>query len=670
MGPTDFALEVMLVIGAAVIGAAVFERLRLPAVAGFLVTGAIVGPGGLGLVEDPDRVRVLAEFGVALLLFQIGLELPIEALRRIWRTVILSGALQVSLTVACVAALAAAFGASIEAAIVMGMLVSLSSTALVMRVLAQRGEVDAPHGRLSVGILLFQDLCLVPFLLAVPILSGEVERSPIPLALAIGRDLVALAILYGGARFLLPWILERVARLRSPDLFSLFAFLMAIGSALLAEEIGLTLAVGAFIAGLVLSASPYAHQLFAEVVPLRGVLLGIFFTAVGMLFDAAAAVASWQGILLFVGGVVIVKAGIIVFVLALVLRQGLRLGILTGLGLAQTGEFSFVLAAVVAPLGLLDESLKQIFVAGSVLTLVATPLVVDTAPRLSRVLIGLFEQLGLRSRAGADLSEPAEGVSDHVVIVGCGLAGQTLARVLKASDIAYRSVDQNPHLVAEARKRGDPALFGDATRSAILERLGVTRARLVCIAINDPAATRRCISQVRHVAPDVRIVARAHYVQELDQLLADGASEVVAEEFESTIELFSTVLRAFDIPHQAIEHFAGVMRMEGYEFTRSAGELPIDPWLAEVLQEVSTEWLDVPESVMGEHSIVDLQIRSRTGVNIVAVQRRGATTANPPPDFAIRAGDSLLVLASSSGLRQLRELLAGVDRDLRLRPGR
>jgi CPA2 family monovalent cation:H+ antiporter-2 len=656
MAPMDFVLEILVVVSAAVIGAAAFERLRLPAVAGLLVVGAIVGPGGFGLVEDPDRVRALAEFGVALLLFEIGLELPIGTLRRVWRMAALSGALQVGLTLAGVTALAVAAGASVETAIVIGMLVSLSSTALVMRVLAQRGEVDSPHGRLSVGILLFQDLCLVPFLLVLPLLSGEVPREPQPLALKIGKDLLALVVLFGAARFLLPWLLERVARLRSPDLFSLFAFLMAIGSALAAEEMGLTLAVGAFIAGLVVSASPYAHQLFAEVVPLRGVLLGIFFTAVGMLVDPRAALGEWYGILLFLGGVVILKTAIIVAVLTLVLRQGMRIGILTGLGLAQTGEFSFVLAEAATPTGLLDESLHQVFVAGSVLTLIATPFLVRAAPHLAGALVGGIERMGLASEVPTE----ADDVGDHVVIVGYGLAGRTLARVLKASDIPYRAVDQNAGSVAEAQERGEPVIFGDATRAAILESLALGRAKLACVAINDPEATRRCVSLMHVLAPDVRIVVRARYVQDLDELLAAGASEVVVEEFESTIDLFSSVLHSFGIPNEAIAHFAEAMRMEGYEFAREASELPIDPWLVELLQEVATEWVDVPEDWEGEHSILELEIRSRTGANILAVRRAGVTTTNPPPEFAIRAGDSLLVLAPPTGLRELRDLLAAI----------
>jgi CPA2 family monovalent cation:H+ antiporter-2 len=556
-----------------------------------------------------------------------------------------------------VAAVASAFGMRPETAVVMGMLIALSSTALVMRVLAQRGEIHAPQGQLSVGILLFQDLCLVPFLLAVPFLAGDVARNPNALAFAIGRDVLALVVFFGAARFLLPWLLEQVARLRSPDLFSLSAFLLAIGSALIAEWLGLTLAVGAFIAGLVVNASPYAHQLFAEVVPLRGVLLSIFFTAVGMLLDPVAALQAWDDILAFVASVLLLKTGIIVLVVAFLLRQGLRIGLLTGLALAQTGEFSFVLAEAAAPSGLIDTGLEQAFVAGSVLTLITTPFLVRAGPHLARSLAGGIERLGLD--AGA--TPASDDVSDHVVIVGFGLAGRTLARVLEASDIPFRAVDQNPLTVAHARESGQPVLFGDATRAAILERLGVERAKLVSIAISDPGGTHRCISAVRALAPDVRVVVRTRYLQELDQIFAEGATEVVAEEFEASIDLFSKVLRAFEIPEQIIQHFAEAMRMEGYEFMRETEALPIDPWLAEVLQEVSTEWIDVPDDLRGERSILELDIRARTGASILAVRRGDVTTPNPSPHYRIRAGDALLVLAPAEGPRQLRDLLEGLD---------
>jgi CPA2 family monovalent cation:H+ antiporter-2 len=658
VGSADFVVEILVVLCAAVAGAWVFEKLRLPAVAGLLLSGAAVGPGGLGLVEDADRVRVLAEFGVALLLFEIGLEMPIEALARGWRRAIASGALQVSLTIAAVAALAVQFGLPVETAIVMGMLVSLSSTAVAMRVLAQRDEVDTPHGQLSVGVLLFQDLCLVPFLLAIPILSGEVSRDPMTLALTIGQHLLALGALLAVARLVLPWGLEQVAKLRSPDLFSLFAFVLAVGSAVAAEAMGLTLAVGAFIAGLVVNASPYSHQIFAEMVPLRGVLLGIFFTSVGMLLDPRAAFEVWPGVLLFVGSVVVIKTSIIVVVVAGVVRQGLRIGLLTGIALAQTGEFSFVLAEAAAPSGLLDDSLGQIFIAGSICTLIATPFLIQTAPRLAWKIADLLD------RRPSDPDQPesgAEDIREHVVIVGYGLAGKTLARILQASNIAYRIVEQNPTLYREAQTRNEPVLFGDATRASILDRVAVNRAKLVSIAINDAAATRRCIAAIRDVAPDVQIIVRARYVQDLDVLFADGATEVVAEEFESTIDLFNKVLRAFEIPPQTIAQFSDAMRMERYEFMRESTEIPLDPWLTEVLHEVSSEWIEVPWRSSLERSLGDLEIRAQSGASVLAVRRGDDTTPNPSADFALRAGDSLLVLASPPELRQLRELLARIE---------
>jgi CPA2 family monovalent cation:H+ antiporter-2 len=573
-------VELLVVIAAAAAGAALFERLRLPAVVGFLVTGAVVGPAGLGLVEDSDRVLTLAEFGVAFLLFEIGLELPLEELRRTWRTALLAGLLQVATTIAAVAALSTAAGLPPETAIVVGMLVAMSSTALVMRVLGQLGEVDAPHGRLALGILLFQDLCVVPFLLAVPLLSGAVPREVGPMALAVGAAVLKLALLYGVARFALPFVLARVARLRSGDLFSVFAFLVAMGSAVVAEQIGLTLAVGAFIGGLVLSASPYATQLFAEVAPLRGVLLGVFFTSVGMLLDPGRALGLWAGVSVYVGGVVVFKSLVIVGIVALVLRGSLRTAVRTGLALAQTGEFSFVLATAAFGAGLLQGDVHQIFVAGSILTLVATPFLIRGSARLA----GLVTAAAPEPEGGAD-----EEVSDHAIIVGFGLAGRTLAGTLRASHTPYRIVESNPRIVEQARNLGEPIVFGDATRPSILEHVGIRRARLVSIAINDPEAMRSTIEVARALAPQVHIVARTRYVQELDGLFEQGASQVVAEELESTIDLFSKVLRRFDVPPHSIAHFADELREEGYELMRRLAAAPIDPWLAEILEEEEEE---------------------------------------------------------------------------------
>jgi CPA2 family monovalent cation:H+ antiporter-2 len=287
-----FLEELLLILAVATVGGAVFERLRLPPIAGFLVVGALFGPGGLGWIDDPARVKAVAELGVVFLLFEIGLELPLGRLRRMWRPALIAGGLQVAITLLVVAAIAVALGAPPRAAAVLGALVAMSSTALVIGLLSQRGEIDAPHGQLAIGILLFQDLCVVPFLLAVPILAPGADARAFELVLALLRSLAALALFAAVARFVLPRLLDRIARMRSREIFTMVAFLAVMGSAVVAEKIGLTLAVGAFIGGLVLSLSPYAHQLYAEVVPLRGVLLGTFFTAVGCCSTRASRRAS------------------------------------------------------------------------------------------------------------------------------------------------------------------------------------------------------------------------------------------------------------------------------------------------------------------------------------------------------------------------------------------
>ncbi len=640
--------EFLLLIAMAAVGVAVFERLGLPAIAGFLVMGALVGPAGLGWVSDPERVRGLAELGVVFLLFEIGLELPLERLRRLWRHALLAGGLQVAVTVGLVTLAGSALGLGVRGALVMGGLVAMSSTALVMRLLADRGEVDAPQGQLAVGILLFQDICIVPLLLSIPVLTARDAGAARDAAFAVARSVVALGIFFLVARFVLPALLDRAARLRSRDLFSLLAFLIVVGSAAIAEWIGLTLAVGAFLGGLVVSATPYAHQLFAEVLPLRGVLLGLFFTAVGMLFDPAAAVHHAAPVLAYVTGTVVLKALVVALIVAVVLRQGLRLGVVTGLALAQTGEFSFVLAAAAAAAGLLDDWLMQIFVAGSVVTLVATPFLVSVAPRLADWLAGGADRLG---RAPAQRSSRM----DHTVLIGLGLGNRQLVRVLQALDIPWVAVDANALSVREAIARDEPVIYGDATRRPILERLGVPHALRVVVAISDPMATRRVVRLVRQLNPNATILARTRYVMDVDALYDAGASAVLAEEFESALGLLTQTLRSTGIPEGAVARFTDQLREEGYEPMRTP-QVRLDPWLVELLEQISTEWVEVPDG-LAPTTLGELRVRPRTGVNVLAVDRGGHTTPNPEADFALRAGDRLLVFGGSGAVEQLRALL-------------
>jgi len=654
MGESGLIVQLVIVVAAAAIGGALFEWLRLPAIVGFLVLGAVVGPNGVGLIQDAEAVRLLAELGVAFLLFEIGLELPLTELRRMWRSVAIAGSLQVSLTMAAIVAVGLLRGLAIETAVLMGMLVSMSSTALVIRTLRQRAELNAVHGRLALGILLFQDLCVAPFLLAVPFLAGVSSVGEGTFLLAIGELVVVIVVFFAVAQFVLPWILERVVGLRSTELFSLFAFLLAIGSAAISEHLGLTMGVGAFIAGLALRASPYGSQLFAEVVPLRGILLGVFFTAIGMLVNLRLASQLSEGIALYVGGVLILKAGVVIAVLTLVLREGLRPAIRSGLALAQTGEFSFVLATSAVAAGLLDDRLEQVFIAGSILTLGATPFLIQVAPKVASWMT-LGDGSSTVKPSAADTGPEAR--AGHVVIIGFGVAGQTLVRILRALGYPYRILDINPRTVSEMRARGEPIEFGDATRSVVLQHIGVERARIVVIATSDPSATLRCSTLVRAMAPKVHIIVRTRYLIDLEGLFRAGASEVVAEEFESTIDLYRKVLRHFGVPDQAISNFCEVTRSEGYEFLHGAATMPVDPWLVELLKQSTTEWIPVSLSLSQSYSIAELTARPDMHVELLAIRRRGEVLSQPAADSRIEPGDALLAVGSPDNLGRLRELL-------------
>jgi K+:H+ antiporter len=648
-------IEAVVLLALAAAALATTERLGLPSIVGFLIVGAVAGPHGLELVAEPDRVRGLAEFGVIFLLFEIGLELPFERLRTLWRPVLIGGGFQVAMSLAAVAWIAHANGMSWQTSLVLGAAVSMSSTAIVLRLLADEGQIDAPGGQLAVAVLLLQDLAIVPILLLVPLLAGEASQLS-QLGMAAGKMALALVFVGFGVWFLVPRVLDRVAQSRSGELFSLLAILIVLGSAWIAEELGLTLAVGAFLAGMAASASPYAHQLFSEVVPLRGVLLGIFFTAVGMLFDPDRVIEAPGQLLSDVLLIMLGKMLIVVTAATLLLRRSLRVGLEAGLALCQVGEFSFVLLGVAGEVGLITPLLSQRFIAASFVTLLISPFLIRYAPAISG---WISERLNHPGTTLPDTPPPSEAARARVVVIGFGPAGQTLIRLLRSLDVPFVAVDANPSSALEATRRGEPILYGDATRPQVLAHLRVDEARLVAVAISDPLATRRIVSRIRSMAPTTPILARTRYVREVDRLSEAGANVVVAEEFEGSIELVARALESFDIPMGAIARFTEALREEGYGAIRAPAALPIDPWVMELLDHTDTEWIEVPFGIEGHPTLGELDIRARTGGNVLVVERGANSFANPPPDFGLAGGDRLLVLGGSENLLRLRRLLEG-----------
>lgn len=647
-------IEAVILLALASAGLAITERLRLPSVVGFLVVGAIAGPGMLGLVSDPNRVRDLAEIGVIFLLFEIGLELPIERVRTLWRAALLAGGFQIVVTSTLVAAITHAFGLDWPAALVIGAGVSMSSTAIVLRLLSDEGQIDAPGGQLSVSILLMQDLAIVPFLLFIPLLAGGTATVG-EFAISIGRMGAALALLGFGVWFLVPRVLDRVAQTRSGELFSLLALLIVLGSALTAETLGLTLAVGAFLAGVAASGSPYAHQLFSEVVPLRGVLLGIFFTAVGMFFDPFEVLEAPGTFLLDVFSITLGKILIVLFAGTVLLRRSMRVSLEAGLSVCQMGEFSFVLLGVAGQAGLIEPVLQQRVVGASIATLLISPFLIRSAPAIAGAITEWLQHPGPALSDAKPNDEPDQ--IPRVVVIGYGPAGQTLVRLLRSLDVPYIAVDTNPNAALAAADSGEPVIYGDATRPQMLSHLRVWEARLIAVVISDPLATRRIVSRIRAMAPDTPILARTRYVREVDQLSSAGATTVVVEEFEGSIELVARALESFEIPTGAIARFTEALREEGYGAIRAPAALPIDPWLIELLDHTDTEWVEVPMALTGEPTLGELDIRAQTGGNILVIERGSTSHPNPTPDFALKGGDRLLVLGGAENLLRVRQLL-------------
>ena len=642
-----FQLILLLALTAA--GLALFERLKLPAIAGFLVAGAIAGPGGFGIIDEPENVRSLAELGVVFLLFEIGLELPIERVRKLWRTAVLAGGAQMILTGGLVMAAAMFLGIGSGEAFILGSIIAMSSTALVMRILGDRGQLQAPQGQLALSILVFQDLSIVPLLLLFPLLHGGGE-SATDILLTVLRMLGALVLVFVTVRIVVPRVLLGGARRRSADLFSLLALLVVLGSAYFAEEVGLSLAVGAFLAGLAAGDSPFSSQMFSEVVPLRGVLLGIFFTAIGMLFEPTVFAHHATGLLAYLAAATIVKALIIVAITLVLLRQGLRVGILTGLALAQTGEFSFVFTQDAVRAGMLSPELSQIVIAGSILSLIATPFLIRGSPRL----VDAIERRRSPGTASASLGE-----EPHVIVVGFGPGGQTLVRLLRSLEIPYRIVEANTVTVEQARQQGERITFGDATRPAVLQRMQILGARLLAVAISDPFATRRIVSRARHLAPNTPILARTRFVEEVDGLTVAGASEVVAEEFEGSLEFTARALSFFGFPTDAVRDLTDSLRAKGYRGIRDSASHPIETTILETLKQINVQWIEIPDDYQSDRSLASLESEETVLSTVLAVQRDGQTRANPEASFVFQSRDRVLVSGNAESVESVTRLFRG-----------
>src|SRR3989440_5556150 len=549
----------------------VFYRLKLPALPGFIVAGILLGPNALGFVNDPQDVDGLAEVGVILLLFTIGIEFSLSRLKEMGRQILVGGFSQMGFTILATLAAGLAFLGSWRVALFLGFLIALSSTAIVLKVMTDAGEIDAPHGRLATGVLIFQDLCVVPIMLVLPFLAGKAEGGVVGLLIALAKAALVVAGVILAARTIVPRALAEILKTRSRELFLIAVILIGTLTALGTAAAGASLALGAFLAGLIISESDYGHQALAELMPFRDIFISLFFVAVGMLVQLNI-IRDHIAVTLSAVAVIMGGKSLSAAVGPALLGYSGRVALLAGVAVSQIGEFSFVLAKEGRASGLLQDLLYQQFLGVAVITMLVTPFLLQGGPAVLDAverIVPLDRLLpGFRPHS---LSPVHEQIKDHVVIAGYGLNGRNLAAALRSINAPYLIVELNAQTVRKARAEGEPAFYGDATREEILRALGIDRARLFVIAISDPAATRRMVRVARELNPKAHIIARTRYVIEIPELTRLGANVVIPEEFETSIEIFARVVAHYNVPRDEIERLVSEIRASHYQALRPGG---------------------------------------------------------------------------------------------------
>ena len=562
-------VDLVLAAGTALIGGLVAQRLGQPVILGYLAAGVAIGPFTPGPVGDVHNLSVLAEAGVALLMFALGAEVSLAELRRVGRVAVVGGVLQIFGSIALGVAAGPLLGLNPTQALFFGALTALSSTVVVIKLLLGRGELGSLHGRVAVGILIVQDLSLVPMMVILPALARPGDRLVADLASATITAVGLLAATFFVGTRLVPRILDRVARTGSRELFLLCVFGLALGTALGTQFFGLSLAFGAFLAGLVVSESDLSHQAVAEILPLRDLFATLFFVSVGMLLDPLFVARNLPAVLL-VAAVVVLGKLLLVTVLVRAFGYAARVALLTGLAIPQMGEFSFVLARLGVGQGLIDDYVYNLTLAGALVTIIVSPALLQ----LADPLLGAMRRLPL---VGRQFDEPVPdevasvppGLSRHTVICGFGRVGRELADALERRGFAYLVIEYDPRVAAQVRKRGVPVIFGDAGNPMVLHHANLEKARVLAVTVPDVPTADRTVREARRMNEQLDIVARAHGGLGLDRLRVAGATDIVRPEFEAGLEFVRHTLRRYGVSTAEVQAIVGRRRSEYYDPRRT-----------------------------------------------------------------------------------------------------
>jgi monovalent cation:H+ antiporter-2, CPA2 family len=653
---TSLLKEVVIIFSLSIAVLLICHRLHIPTVVGFLLTGILCGPHALRFIRVVEDVQTLAMFGVILLLFTLGMEFSFKKVLTYKRYFFVGGSIQVVLTVLVGILIGRYLDKTWSESILLGFLLSLSSTAIVLRILDSRRESNTPHGHLILGILIFQDIIAVPMMLFIPVLGDMAGSFDVSFLYRFGFDLIILLLLAFCAKKFIPKLLYYVASTRNKELFLLSVVTICFAIAWITSSLGLSLSLGAFVAGLIISESEYSSEAVGEVIPFKDIFTSFFFVSIGMLLDLHFVIQQPLIIILSAIGVLCLKS-FIASLSAVILGMPIRTAVLTGIALSQVGEFSFVLAKSGIDHGLANDYRYQLFLSVSLLTMVISPLLIIWAHYVAR-LVSLLPfppkiKTGLALTKESTISE----LKNHIIIVGFGLSGKSLARCAKEADIDYVILEMNPEKVKQEKVKREPIYFGDATHSSVLHHVNIRKAQAVAVVVNDPLASLHIVKLARELNPDVYIIVRTHHLQEVHPMFHAGANDVVPDEFGTSVEIFTRVLRTFQLPPGKIEDLISELRVEGYEQLYLLGResLEKESRFHEKNTEIATFHIQRGSPFVG-NSLGDLNMRKNYGLTVLLIKRKNHAITAIDANTILMALDTIIVAGFPENLRRAEDL--------------
>ena len=655
---TDPLLQILILLAASVLVVAGVRKLALPAILGYLVVGMLLGPHALKWAVDNETTQLLADFGVVFLVFTLGLEFSLPRLVAMRWDVLGVGGAQVLVTTGLVAAAAIMFfNIAPAVAVVVGGAVAMSSTAIIIAQLTEQSENNRTHGRLAVAICLFQDLSFPLFLALVSVLTaGGEAANPTHIAVAVGSAILALLLVLAAGRWLLHPLFVMIASVRSAELFSLAVLLAVLASAWATQAVGLSLALGAFLAGMMLAETEFRHQVEATIRSYREVLLGLFFITVGMLLDVRLLFRGLMTVTAILVGMLLLKAGVVMLVAQPATKSWFK-SLRTGVVVAQSGEFGFALLTLLLRRALLDPDIVQPLLAATVLSMVLSPLLIRHNRRITRAFLG---ETGPPHNEAMREAQATLAVADrdHVVICGFGRVGQNIARVLEQTGFEYIALDLDPYRIRAGRQAGDPIIYGDAGQVKVLENVGVAHASCVVVTFTKPEVALRILRSVRELRPDVPVLVRTQDDSKLEELQAAGATEVVPETFEASLMLLSHLLLLLKLPVSRVIRTVNDIRNHRYgmlrQYFRAAD--------AELLDDSHAFREELHSVILPPHAwavgrSIDELARRGSQAAVSAVRRDGIVGREPGPDTIFKAGDVVVVCGTPEAVEHAETLL-------------